>query len=429
MDESCVSDPQAPSSPQSGHHTRVLFLSGLQIHPTTSGGTLRSFALVSSLRRRGFDVRVHSLTGRKPGYLARLPSSTQAWPGGTEEYVDRSVRSAVSWLASYVLGLPPLWMTAHLAAAAHSPREILLPPLLREELSWCDAIVADFPFLHPILSAPSARGKLRILSTHNVEHHLCGDQRRIRHRLVRGLVRRVEIRAAGRCDILVVCCASDAEFFAANARVGRVVVVPNGVNVERFRGIEKERAETRRQLGIADDERVALFTASKWGPNQEALDYLLGFARDNARLLTGEKIHILVVGNVAARRIKLPGFTATGRVERVEPYFAAADAALNPIVSGAGTNVKMGEFIVLRLPVVSTPFGARGLDFVDGQSGFVFERECLAPVLSRVCRLFAEDPARLRQVAENAYVRNKGVVDMDACVQDLVQAVTRHQSP
>jgi glycosyltransferase involved in cell wall biosynthesis len=400
-----------------GGGPKVLFLSGLQIYPTMSGGTLRSSALANALRHHGFDVRVHSLTGRKADYLSRRPSSVQVWPGGTEEEVDRGAASAAAWLAGYVLGLPPVWTTAHLGAVAASPRGVLLSAALREKLSWCDAIVADSPFGYPIFRAPSARGKLRILSTHNVEHHLW------RNGLIRAVVRGLEIRAAGACDILVTCCAGDAQFFEANARVRQTVVVPNGVDLGRFCGIEVHRAAARRELGIADDVKLFLFTASKWGPNRQAFEYLLGFARDHGRLLVEQGIHILVVGGVTKEPVRLEGFTATGRIDRVEPYFAAADAALNPMSSGAGTNVKMGEFIAMRLPIVSTSFGARGFVFEDGKSGFVFEREALAPVLSRVRRLFDQDPLRLRQIAENAYAQNRNAIDMNACTRPLVEAV------
>ncbi|HKC12662.1 MAG TPA: glycosyltransferase family 4 protein, partial [Vicinamibacteria bacterium] len=400
-----------------GDSPKVLFLSGLQIYPTMSGGTLRSSALANALRHHGFDVRVHSLTGRKADYLARRPSSMQMWPGGMGEQVDRGVASAAAWLAGYVLGLPPVWISAHLAAGAASPGEALLSAALREKLSWCDAVVADFPYLYPIFLAPSARGKLRILSTHNIEHHLW------RKPPIRAVVRDLEIRAARACDILVSCCAEDARFFEANAPVRQAVVVPNGIDLGRFCGIEAHRAGARRELGIPDDVMLFLFTASKWGPNREAFEYLLEFAKSHARLLAEERIHILLVGGVTAEPVHLDGFTATGRIDRVEPYFAAADAALNPMSSGAGTNVKMCEFIAMRLPIVSTPFGARGLAFEDGRSGFLFEKDGLAPVLSRVRRLFDQNPPRLKEMADDAYGQNRNAIDMNACAQVLVEAM------
>jgi glycosyltransferase involved in cell wall biosynthesis len=405
---------------------RVLFLSGLQIHPTLSGGNLRSFALANALHRHGLDVFVYSLVGRKPDYLSRRPSGVETWPEGIEEYVDRGPLGFVAQYGSYALSLPPLWITAWLRAAAASPGEALLPRLLQEKLAEADVVVADFPFVHPAFQAPSARGSLRVLSTHNLEHQLY-DERRWRTRWVRRAVRALECRAAAACDVLVACCDGDRRFFEAGAGVRRSVLVPNGIDPRRFRGLEASRAEVRRALGIPDDVRVFLFTASKWGPNREAFDDLLAFARGNAARLADARIHILVVGNVAAVPVRLAGLTATGRVDAVEPYFAAADAALNPIGSGGGTNVKMAEFIAARLPIVSTRFGARGFRLEDGETAFLFERDGLGAALLAARRLFDEDPGRLRRMAENAYARNEGAIDMDACVHGLVEAIGEHR--
>ena len=54
---------------------KLLFLSGLQVYPTLSGGNLRSFALANALQRHGLEVFVYSMVGRKKDYLRRRPSS------------------------------------------------------------------------------------------------------------------------------------------------------------------------------------------------------------------------------------------------------------------------------------------------------------------------------------------------------------------
>jgi len=401
---------------------KVLFLSGLQIYPAYSGGHLRSYALANALRRHGLDVFVYSLAGRKKDYMALRRPSIQAWPEGIEEYVDRGPLGFLIQYASGALALPPVWLTAYLRAAAASPGEMLLPALLRHKLAWCNVVMADFPFVHPIFTTPSARGRLRVLSTHNIEHRLHG-QRPWPRRRIRAAVRQIELAAVEACDILVSCCTGDSDFFAANARVRRSVMVPNAVDVRRFRGIEVHRSRIRRELGIADDVKLFLFTASRGGANREAFDFLVEFAQRHTRLLADERIHILVVGGVTAQPVRLPGFTATGKVAVVEPYFAAADAALNPLRSGAGTNLKTCEFIATRLPLVTTRFGARGYLVEDGKTGFLFEGDTLAPALSLVRRLFDEDPARLRRLANEAYAQNESAIDMDACVRALVETI------
>src|SRR5262249_6228028 len=160
---------------------------GLQIFPPRSGGNLRSFALAAALARQGLDVSVYSLVGRKADYLAGRPSSTQDWPEGVCEHVERGLPGFLAQYTSYALGLPPIWITAYPRRAAAVPGLVRGP--LRERLDWCDVVIADFPYLHPVFATAGARGKSHVLSTHNVEHHLldgaAGRMRRRLRRLVR----------------------------------------------------------------------------------------------------------------------------------------------------------------------------------------------------------------------------------------------------
>lgn len=401
---------------------RVLLVSGWQIHPARSGGTLRSFGLANSLAHNGFEVAVYSLAGRRPDYLARRASAVQVWPEGIEEYVDRSPAGLLTQLGSSALGWPPLLSAARLRLGAASPGGVLLPRRLRAQIDSSDVVICDFPFLHSVFDARGARGKLRVLSTHNIEHHVYADDRFWSRRL-RAAVRANELRAARRCDLLVACCEADVRFFEEHARPRRSVVVPNGIDTRRLGGIEVHRQETRAELGLADDVRLFLFTASSWPPNREAYAYLLDFAQRRGSFLVEKGIHLLVIGNVVGEPVRLPGFTATGRVERAEPYFAAADAALNPMFSGAGTNVKVCEFMAARLPLVTTLFGARGYEIEDGSTGFLFERDGLEATLARVRGLFDTDPQALKRIAVEAHSRNLHAIEMDVCVRPLVAAI------
>lgn len=401
---------------------KVLIVSGLQIYPTFSGGTLRSFALVNALARHGAKVFVYSFVGRKADYLARVPSGMQAWPGGVEEYVDRGLVNFIAGYSSYKLQMPPLWLTAYLRVAAAS-RGGLLPALLREKLAWCDVVVADFPFLYPVLSAAQGHA-VKVLNTHNIEHHLYDDRSTVRSRFVRERVKRVELTAAHAVDILVTCCDSDRRYFEKATKVNLSVTVPNGIDCERFRYSAEERTRARARLGFAESVKVFLFTASKYGPNTEAFEFLLDFARANQQQLVAQRIHLLVVGRVVSKPVVMPAFTATGGVDSVEPYFAASDAAINPLEVGAGTNVKMAEFIAARLPVVVSAFGARGFKIEDERTGFLFERPHLMEVLAKVRLLMDQNPERLRRMVESARVENADVIDMFECVRPLTDALT-----
>jgi hypothetical protein len=102
----------------------------------------------------------------------------------------------------------------------------------------------------------------------------------------------------------------------------------------------------------------------------------------------------------------------------VEPYFAAADIAFNGVFRGSGTNLKMAEFIAAKLPILTSTAGMRGYNLLDGEDCISFTQDSLADVLEQPA---LDDPGRLTAMADSAYEKNKRQIDMDWCVEPLVE--------
>jgi glycosyltransferase involved in cell wall biosynthesis len=240
-------------------------------------------------------------------------------------------------------------------------------------------------------------------------------------------VRHIEHAAARSADVVVTCSEGDQRYFESNANIRRSLLVPNGIDPERFHFAPETRARARAELAIPDHVKIFLFTASRWGPNQEAFEFLLEFAKAHERRLVEHGIHLLVVGNAVAVPVRLPALTATGKVDVVEPYFAAADAAINPLVTGGGTNVKMGEFIAARLPILVSAFGARGYRIEHSRTGFIFERETLLETMLKVRRFLDSEPVVLLEMVDDAFVENAPLIDMNLCIEPLAEVVLDHR--
>lgn len=382
---------------------RLCFVSGLQLFPPQSGGQLRSTGLAKALAHHGFAVEIYSLIGRSPEYRARWPSELKELSPGLTEYVDRRPAKAAIQFLSYRVDVQPIWISEYL--------RFRVPPPLRERLDRADAVLADFPFLARVFEKT---GKPRVLNTHNIEQHLAPD--RGPRALVRRRVKQLEDEAAALADVVCCCAEGDARYFrGAGAR--EVLLVPNGIDVGRFEAARDQRAATRRLLGVADDEALFLFPASRFGPNKEAYDWLVHFLEDHPEELKKRKARFCVVGSVVSAPEEHGPLKATGRVPEVEPWFAAADFALNPMFSGAGTNVKMADFIAARLPILTTGFGARGFALERGHSALFFEPETFLACLDEA---LATGPERRAALARAAYEANARAIDMNHCVQPLV---------
>jgi glycosyltransferase involved in cell wall biosynthesis len=383
--------------------TKLAYVSGMQLFPAQSGGQLRSTGLARALAHHGFEVAIYSLIGRSPEYRACKPSELVKLGPRLTEYIDRRPVKAAFQFATYRIGVPPIWISEYL--------RFRTPDSLAERLAAAEAVIADNPFVARVFAKT---GRPRILNTHNIEHNLVPGG--IIKAPVRARVKQLEDEAARKADVVCCCALDDARYFrAAGSR--EVVMVPNGIDVTRFAAARDRRKAMRMALGVEPDEALFLFPASKFGPNKEAYDWLVDFVESHREEMARRKVKFCVVGSVVGAPEQHGQLQATGRVLEIEPYFAAADFAVNPMFSGAGTNVKMADFIAARLPILTTRFGSRGLLLNEGHSALFFERDTFLACLDEA---LAASPAQRAALAGAAYEANAEAIDMNLCVKPLV---------
>jgi hypothetical protein len=91
---------------------------------------------------------------------------------------------------------------------------------------------------------------------------------------------------------------------------------------------------------------------------------------------------LLVVGAVARRVLdrREPWLVARPETPDLSALMAAADAGLNPVTSGGGSNVKVPSYLAMGLATVSTPFGMRGYASLS-EAVTIAEMDAFADVL------------------------------------------------
>ncbi len=335
--------------------------------PPQSGGQLRTANLAKKIAEES-DVFVFSFTGRKKDYLSNTKSGLDAISGHLVEWVNRSKLFGLFQLVSYRLRLPPFWLTF--------VSRFFIPARLLRELARSNQVIIDHPYLYPVLKRVT---KQRVLNTHNVEHHLW-NANWFASVFIAPWVKRIETKAISTSQ--EVWCCSEEEKAVLTSMTGAarpIIVVPNFV--QPIGRSEELGRKMRWELGIPQTAKVMLFTASQYKPNIDALTYLTEFAKKHQRLLERVNVFILVVGSVSPVARREGRLILTGPVTEVAPYFSVADLAINPVMSGSGTSLKMYEYQAAGIPILSTPFGARGLGLAEGIDFKPFRREELDRVL------------------------------------------------
>jgi len=201
-----------------------------------------------------------------------------------------------------------------------------------------------------------------VLDEHNVEWVAFKRMNRV-GRLSGPMLRQYE-RMVCRFAHKILCVSEeDGELLASELNVERnkIVVIPNGVDMERFRPDENARNETRQMLGVPENTPLILFNGKlDYRPNYEAVDIIF---RDIMPGVLGKvpDAKFLIVGSNPPLEFSHDSLIFTNTVDRIEDYINATDVVICPLRSGGGTRFKILEAIACGKPVISTTIGAEGL--------------------------------------------------------------------
>jgi glycosyltransferase involved in cell wall biosynthesis len=393
---------------------KIVMLCGYRIFPANTGGLVHSTTIARALARMGHDVLVYCLAGRREDYaLAQRPAqgflSRQIEPGLVEE-TNLGAAFGLLQTAFRRMDVPRIWQHELL-------RRGIVPRRLKRHLQDADIVVADFPFCPPV-PGPWAT-KPWFMISHELEFRLFQQGRPGEKRFARWM-EAIEAAAPARYRDIFVCAQEDHDFFRSHDAGGQLKLpyIRCGVDARMYQVAPGVREKIRADLQIADDDWVFVFSGSGYGPNLEALDALKAFCRAEAPFLASHRIFFLALGSMVRAPFRDGALIATGPVPEVPPYFAAADAGLNPITRGSGSNVKLFEYLAARLPVVSTMFGVRGTELQPDTDFLAYEPGHLRPVLESYVAMRSRD--QWRQHAADVWQRHYRSCDIQELVRDAL---------
>lgn len=351
--------------------------------PPRSGGELRLYKISVELARRGFHLDLVA-----PTYGEHERETIHHGPNFVETRLPKTpLYGKLHRLADKVTSFRECSaLVCSLAARHHGELREAAARLARES----DIYTHESPFLAPVIPRRRPAGQLLVYNSYNVEALMAAGMfgRSPQGLLAARWIRRQERWLVRESDIVLACSEEDADAFTRLYGImrSRVAVVPNGVDPQEIVPCPTGEARTaaRRRLELADGRPAVFFIGSHHPPNIEAVETILGRiapALPDVDFLAAGKVCDSFREAALPANVRLLGLVDE---ETRAALFHGCDAAINPMQSGSGTNLKMLDAMSAALPIVSTPFGARGLRTEDGCHLRLASIERFAAVLEEV---------------------------------------------
>jgi glycosyltransferase involved in cell wall biosynthesis len=352
---------ELPVAPRTGVRLRTYYVAAAL--SKLGRVTLAGFAEPADAARLAeLPFRTLPVRWREPPLYAQMGSSS---PSVWRPAWERLEHQAAPWVVS----------------SCESPQ--LREVIAAEIADGVDLVVIEQTAMGGYLEAVPA-GVPTVLDLHNVHTRmLAGRPDRSSQPAVEDeRIRRYERRLIERADLVLVVSEQEAAAVRALTPSARVEVIPNGVQIDRYR--PGNRPPTPGDL---------LFTGHlSYGPNVRAAEW---FVREVLPRLHTGVLH--VVGALPAPQVlglRSARVKVHGDVPDTLPYQHAAELVVAPLRDGGGTRLKVLEAAACGNAIVSTSVGAEGLDLVPGRDLLV--ADTAEDFAGAVAKLLGDAAARER---------------------------------
>jgi glycosyltransferase involved in cell wall biosynthesis len=336
------------------------------IYPPLGGGQLRVFSLFRHVAR-DLDVELVTLDGNGTEFFAGDIAS-----GMKEVRITKSVRhrEEEASLARQAGGVS-IGDIATTLLLEHTPEYL---EQLARSMRTADVVVASHPYFVPAIRKFLER-QLLVYEAQDVEAIL---KKAVLNKSgpvgahLAGVAREIEQEACRYSSLILCCSETDAAELRGLYDVdpSRIVIAPNGVEISTAHFTHpalKDRLKL--EYGISG-QQIVLFVGSSHPPNLAAAEALCGIARELPN------VKFLIVGSQCLPLSERPrpknvGLMGVVDDDTLASLLSLADVALNPMLSGSGTNLKIATYLAAGVPVITTACGARGYRLVDGEHALI----------------------------------------------------------
>ncbi|NLH82414.1 MAG: glycosyltransferase family 4 protein, partial [Phyllobacteriaceae bacterium] len=357
----------------------ILVVNDYSVREAVSGGARRIHSLLRNVGVNG-DVALLCMHD-KPGLeLEELA------PGFTEVRVPKTAEHK-----AFESGINNRnWISINdLSAALFCLDNPDLKRLFRRIGDNADIVIFSHPYMAPLLDSVGKYTAV-VYESHNVEAAMKADILKPHSdgEILSSFVGKLESYLLERSDAII--CTTEADRLALTELRPDIdgTVVLNGCEVlstEAAAAVIAQRGQRDLTKGFR-----AVFVGSGHPPNVDAAKALCA---DVLPRFPGMQLWIIgSVGESLDVFAHLPGLRRFGVVSDQEKHrlLLEADIAVNPVVSGGGSNLKIADYLGYALPTVSTPDGVRGFAIEDGTHALIRPQDRFAEAIEELIA----DPVR-----------------------------------
>jgi glycosyltransferase involved in cell wall biosynthesis len=319
-------------------------------YPPSSGGEQRYYYLYHHLSRH-YDITLLS-----PTYADRNEELLEFNEHFREWRVPKNSYHQALHVQLDADGIGP--ECSALVCALASEEDDAYRSRYRALVGGADAVIHECPFMLNYDEEFDADGRPRIYNSYNVEALLAEQMLQGTDRVeCVALIRALEQRLVRGSAAVGVSSQEDKTNFIElyGCDPGKMSFWPNG--------FEPPGDDASRPASLQTAEPFVLFLGSAHPPNVQAAKVLIEIARQMPAA------QFVVAGSVCSGLESVPAnVLKLGHVAPAEKIWLLSHCAvaLNPVVTGGGSNLKMLDYMSAGAAIVTTRFGARGIDIEDG---------------------------------------------------------------
>ncbi|MGG1553525.1 glycosyltransferase family 4 protein [Paenibacillus ferrarius] len=345
---------------------KITILSTYPVLPRKHGGQLRIFNIYKNLDHE-YDITIVSLNNESKHYEKKIGDLTEVSIPMSNTHLEKE------WSIEREVGIPITDIVMK-KLIEFSPEYIRIA---ESHMKNSDILVAAQPYLFNLIEK-FVGNKYIIYDSQNVEYELKKSMlpnNKTAHKLLEELYE-LEKKACLLSNIILTCSNEDMKNLTETYRIEaeKTILVPNGVDTSLNPYVDfLTRQKNKKELGI-ENENIIVFIGSWHKPNIEAVEEILKMAPS-----LPECKFIIMGGQCLAfkDRAAPKNVVFAGIVDEQTKLliYSVADIAINPMLNGSGTNLKVAEYMANGVPVLSTEIGARGYEVVNREHILIIEND------------------------------------------------------